>query len=150
MDLGESLMRTGGFDEAAAAFEAVTARIPNLMDAQLLLEIAYAKANRFSEAIKQSEYVLKILPEHFGSYMILGRALAMSGDLQGAIPKLQKAATLRPDSPEPHIALADVYDGLGQEPDAAMERENAVRLGGIPVDPSVPPAYRPPGSPQQQ
>jgi len=74
----------------------------------------------------------------------------MSGDLQGAIPKLQKAATLRPDSPEPHIALADVYDGLGQEPDAAMERENAVRLGGIPVDPSVPPAYRPPGSPQQQ
>ncbi len=150
MDLGESLMRTGGFDEAAAAFEAVTARIPNLMDAQLLLEIAYAKANRFSEAIKQSEYVLKILPEHFGSYMILGRALAMSGDLQGAIPKLQKAATLRPDSPEPHIALADVYDRLGQEPAAALERDNAVRLGGIPVDPSVPPPYRPPGSPRQQ
>ncbi len=150
MDLGESLMRTGHFDEAAPAFEAVTARIPNLMDAQLLLEIAYAKANRFPEAIRQSEKVLKILPEHFGSYMILGRALAMSGDLRGAIPKLQKAATLRPDSPEPHIALADVYDRLGQEPDAAMERENAVRLGAVPVDPPVPPPYQPPGSPQQQ
>jgi arylsulfatase A-like enzyme/cytochrome c-type biogenesis protein CcmH/NrfG len=149
MDLGESLMRIQGFDEAATAFENVAARIPNLMDAQLLLEIAYARANRLPEAIRQSQKVLQILPEHFGSYMILGRSLAKSGDLEGAIPKLQKAATLRPASPEPHIALADVYDHFGREEDAARERAEAMRLGAVPVDQPGPTPYQAPGSPEQ-
>ena len=139
-------MRIQGFDEAAIAFENVTARIPNLMDAQLLLEIAYARANRFPEAIKQSQKVLQVLPEHFGSYMILGRSLAMSGDLEGAIPKLQKAATLRPDSPEPHVALSDVYERLGRISDAASERDEAMRLGAVPVEPPGPVPYQPPGT----
>jgi predicted Zn-dependent protease len=149
LDLGESLMRIEGFDEAAAAFENVTARIPNLMDAQLLLEIAYVHANRWPEAIKQSEKVLQILPEHFGSYMILGRSLAMSGDLQGAIVKLHKAATLRPESPEPHIVLADVYDRMGRQADAASERAEAMRLGAVPVEQPGPLPYQHPKSPER-
>jgi arylsulfatase A-like enzyme/Tfp pilus assembly protein PilF len=149
LDLGESLMRIQGFDEAAAAFENVTARIPNLMDAQILLAIAYARANRWPEAIQQSQKVLHILPEHFGSYMILGRSLAMSGDMEGAIPKLQKAATLRPESPEPHIALADLYDRMGRQADAASERAEAMRLGAVPVGQPGPVPYQPPGSPEQ-
>ena len=149
LDLGESLMHIQSFDEAAAAFENVTVRIPNLMDAQILLEIAYARANRWPEAIKQSQKILQILPEHFGSNMILGRSLAMSGDLDGAIPKLQKAATLRPASPEPHIALADVYDRMDRQADAASERAEAMRLGAFPVDQPGPLPYQAPGSPEQ-
>jgi len=54
--------------------------------------------------------------------------MEMSGDLEGAVPKLKKAAALQPKSPEPHIILADVYDHQGRKADAARERAAAGRL----------------------
>ena len=58
----------------------------------------------------------------------LGRFLAKSGDLEEAIPNLQKAAALRPAVEEPHVYLADVYTSLGRKADAERERSEAERL----------------------
>jgi uncharacterized protein HemY len=105
------------------------ARVPNLLDAQIFLEIAYARANRVPETIKQCQKVLEVLPEDYGSNLTLGRFLAKSGDLAAAVPKLEKAAALRPKAAEPHAILAKVYDQLGRKEDAARERAAAQRLG---------------------
>jgi arylsulfatase A-like enzyme/Flp pilus assembly protein TadD len=127
LDLSKTLMRLGDVQGATIVLERLTARVPNLIDAHLLLEIAYARANR-AETISECEKVLKIMPEQYGTYMVLGRYLAKSGDPAAALPKLQKAAMLRPQRAEPHIALAEVYDLLGREEDAAKERTKADRL----------------------
>lgn len=134
MDLGRSLLRVGDFDGSVKVFEGIVARIPNLLDAQVFLEIAYARANRIPETIKQCEKVIGILPEHYGSYLALGRFLAKSGDPTAAIPKLEKAASLRPQAAEPHASLAAVYDQLGRKEDATRERAKALQLGQGPEE----------------
>ena len=108
--------------------EGVTAKLPNLADVHLFLEMAYARTNRVPETIKECRRVLEFQPDHFGSYLILGRFLELSGDLEGAVPNLKKAATLDPKAPDPHIILADVYEHMGKTADAARERAIAERL----------------------
>lgn len=127
LDLGKTLMRLGDAQGATTVLERLTARVPNLIDAHLLLEIVYARANR-PETISECEKVLSILPEQYGTYLILGQYLAKSGDPQAALPKLEKAAALRPQRVEPHLALAEAYDQLGRKEDAAQERTKADRL----------------------
>jgi arylsulfatase A-like enzyme/Flp pilus assembly protein TadD len=128
MNLGKALLRVQDFDGAAAVFEDVVAKIPKLLEAHLFLEIAYAQANRVPEEIKECEKVLEFLPEHYASNLNLGRFLAESGDLKGAVPRLEKAAALRPELPAPRMALAEVYDKLGRKEDAARERAEAQHL----------------------
>ena len=127
--LAKGLMGTGDFAAAVPELEFAVAKVPNFADAHVFLEMAYARTNRVPETIRECKTVLEFLPDHFGSYLILGRFLEMSGDLEGAVPNLKKAAALQPKAPEPHIVLADVYDHLGRAADAARELAEARRLG---------------------
>jgi len=133
MNLGKALLEIHDYNGAVAAFEHVETTEPQLMDARIYLVVAYAKTNRVPEEIRECRRVLQSLPDHYGSNLNLGRFLAQSGDLEGAVPSLQKAATLRPNVPVPHMYLADVYTKLGREEDAKRERAEAERLGAIPI-----------------
>ncbi len=132
-NLGRSLMRIGDWEGAATAFEHVTKTEPEIMDSHVFLVVIYAKLNRVQDEIRECRTVLAVVPEHFGSNLNLGVFLAKSGDLQGAIPSLQKAASIRPTVPDPHLFLADVYSQLGREDDANRERAEAERLGAVPT-----------------
>jgi len=134
LDLGRSLLRTGDLDGAAGVFEGLVTRIPNLLDAHLFLEITYARQNRVPETIKECEAVLKYLPDQYGTTLMLGQFLLRSGDTEAALVKLQKAAEIRPQAPQPHMSLADVYAKLGRQADAERERAEAMRLGSNPQD----------------
>ena len=126
--LAKGLIAAEDIEAAVPELEIVVTKSPNLADAHLFLEMAYARTNRMPEAIKECHTVLEFMPDHFGSYLILGRFLELSGDLEGAVPNLKKAAALEPKAPDPHIILADVYDHLGQTADAERERAIAGRL----------------------
>jgi arylsulfatase A-like enzyme/Flp pilus assembly protein TadD len=136
MGLAKTLMRLGNFDEATAVLEKVTATVPNLAEAHVLLQIAYARSNRVPETISECEKVLKFFPRSYGAYLTLGQFLAKSGDLEGAVPKLQEAAALRPEIPAPHFYLSDVYSKLGKHAEAERERAVAERLAANPVHPA--------------
>lgn len=126
--LAEGLVGAGDFAGAIPELELAVTQSPNFEDAHVFLETAYARTNRVPETIRECRIVLKFRPDHFGSYLILGRFLELSGDLQGAVPNLKKAATLQPKAPEPHLVLADVYRHLGRNADAAREQATAERL----------------------
>ena len=128
LQLAKALMGVGDFAAAIPELEFAVAKIPAYAEAHLFLETAYAHTNRIPETIKECQTVLDFFPDHFGSYLILGRFLELSGDFAGAVPKLRKAATLDPKAPEPHMFLADAYYQLGQKADAARERAAAKRL----------------------
>jgi len=150
MNLGRTLMELGKYEEAATAFEHVTKTEPHLMDAHVFLVVAYAKLNRVPEEISECRRVLQSNPDHFGSNFNLGRFLAQSGDLEGAVPPLEKAAQLRPDNPGPHMFLADVYERLGRKEDAKREREEIERLGVTPLSRMRPEPNEVPQSPEQK
>jgi Flp pilus assembly protein TadD len=82
------------------------------------------------EAIQEYEKVIALRPNHYGAYLLLGRALALTGNAEGALSKLTKASALQPDSPEPHAFLADALVQLGREADAERQRDEAARLLG--------------------
>ena len=130
--LAKGLIAAEDIEGAVPELETVVAKMPKLADAHLFLEMAYARTNRIPEAIKECHTVLEFMPDHFGSYLILGRFLELSGDLEGAVPNLKKAAELEPKAPDPHVILADVYDHLGQAADAERERAIAQRLAAGP------------------
>ena len=90
--------------------------------------MAYARTNRLPEAIQECKIVLGYTPEDYESYMMLGYALPKTGDPQGGVAALKKAASLQPKNPLPHLWLAGIYDQLGQTADAERERAQAKRL----------------------
>jgi Flp pilus assembly protein TadD len=53
----------------------------------------------------------------------------MQNDGAAALPFLQKAAHLQPQSPDAHAYLAKVYVELGQTENARREQAEAERLG---------------------
>jgi uncharacterized protein HemY len=133
MNLGRALITLHDYAGAVPVFEHVETMVPKLMDAHIYLVVAYARTNQVEKEINECRRVLQSLPDHFGANLNLGRFLAQSGDLQGAIPSLQKAESLRPNDPLPHMYLADVYLQVGREEDAKRERADAERLGAIPI-----------------
>jgi Flp pilus assembly protein TadD len=51
-----------------------------------------------------------------------------SGDVPGAIQKLELATKLEPNSPQNHIALSQAYAKAGRAEDAKRERERFLAL----------------------
>jgi arylsulfatase A-like enzyme/Tfp pilus assembly protein PilF len=149
-NLGRALVETKDYEAAAKAFEDVVKTEPQIMDNHVFLVVIYAKLNRVQDEIKECRIVLQSVPEHFGSNLNLGRFLAQSGDLEGAIPSLQKAASIRPNAPMPHIFLSDIYTRLGRTADAANERAEAERLGAVLTNLPGSPADSDPGAAAKQ
>jgi len=126
--LGSALFETGDFAGAAVELEAAVAHLPDWAEARFLLATTYARLDRMSDAIREYQKVIEGRPNHYGAHLLLGRALALTGDPEAALPNLMKAATIQPKSPEPHRFLADTYVQLGREQDAERERSEATRL----------------------
>jgi arylsulfatase A-like enzyme/Flp pilus assembly protein TadD len=135
MNLGSALMYSHHYEEAAIAFQHVTKTEPHILNAHVFLIVAYTKLDRTQDVVTECRAVLKIFPNNFGANLHLGQALAKLGDLQSAIPPLELAMKGEPVRPEPHLALAEVYDQMGKDDDAERERAEAERLGAVPLRP---------------
>jgi choline-sulfatase len=130
--LGSALFETGDFAGAATEYEAALARLPDWAEVRFSLATTYARLDRLPDAIREYKKVIEARPNHYGAHLLAGRALTLTGDPTDALPYLTKAATLQPNSPEPHAFLADAFAQLGQESDAERERAEAARRGGAP------------------
>jgi len=127
-ELGEVLMQAQDYEAAVPELEGVAAKMPGSWKTHMLLEVAYSRTNRLTQAIGECEKVLAVLPEQYGTNLLLGRDLIRSGNPEAALPRLAKAASLRPGAPDPHFSLADAYAKLGRNDDAERERDVGKRL----------------------
>lgn len=133
--LGRAMAKAGDFENAASELEITEAKTPQLVDAHLLLQMVYTRLNRVPDVIRECQIILQFTPDHYPSYLILGKFLDVSGDTAGAISSLKKAAKLEPKAPDPHALLAELYDHAGRKTDADRERAIAKRLGtALPKD----------------
>jgi len=136
INLGRAEMQTGDNAGAITAFEHVEKTEPSIVDSHIFLIVLYAKVERTQDVVRECRTVLERIPDNFGANMNLGPSLARLGDLQNAIPPLEKAEALEPDRPMPHVVLSDVFSRLGREEDAKRERAEAERLGAVPDAPT--------------
>ncbi len=129
-ELGVSLGETGDWAGSAAQLEVAVARAPDSDDLHYYLARAYEKLGRASDAERSFRETLKINPDHYRANLFLGRLLGMQNDPSSALPLLQKAVSLQPQSPDAHKFLANVYVELGQAENARREQAEAERLSG--------------------
>jgi arylsulfatase A-like enzyme/Flp pilus assembly protein TadD len=126
-ELGLALFETGDWKGAAPEFEAAVARAPKWADAQFSLASVYARTDRVPEAKEHLDVCLGLDPAHYRANLLRGRILTLQHKAVEALPNLQKAVEVQPDSREAHLFLADAYEQLGESAKAAEERARAGR-----------------------
>jgi arylsulfatase A-like enzyme/Flp pilus assembly protein TadD len=124
-ELGLALFETGDWKSAAPQFEAAVVRAPKWADAQFSLAAVYARIDRVPEAIEHLDTCLGLSPDHYRANLLRGRLLSLLGKPVEALPNLQKAAAVEPNSREAHLFLADTYAQLGQSAEEKIERARA-------------------------
>lgn len=130
--LGKCLIATQDYAGTITEMEKLVARVPNAVEAHSFLELAYLRTNRLQDAIRECRIVLKYDPEDYGSFLVLGQSLAVTGDPAQGIALLKKAAAMQPEDPTPHAWLADIYDHAGQKAEADKERAEVEKLANAP------------------
>jgi tetratricopeptide (TPR) repeat protein len=124
-ELGLALFETGDWKSAAPEFEVSVARAPRWADAHFSLAAVYARIDRIPEAMTELDTALSLSPEHYRANLLRGRILSLQGNPAYALPNLEKAAQVQPDSREAHLFLAEAYTQLGRDLDAQRERAAA-------------------------
>lgn len=121
-----------GRNEEARQHDAEALRInPMYMEARLNLALALSLLGRPGDAEVEYRRALEQQPE--GKQMALahsglGAALAAQHRTTEALPELELAVHLRPESAEGHYNLGTALAELGRNPEAASELATAVRL----------------------
>jgi arylsulfatase A-like enzyme/Tfp pilus assembly protein PilF len=131
-EYGLALFETGSWKDAAPQFEAAVAKAPRWADAHFSLAAVYARIDRVPEAMSELDTCLSLQPDHYRANLLRGRILSLQGNPSVALPNLEKAAMVQPDSREAHLFLADAYKQLGRLFDAEKERAAAQKLNGAP------------------
>ena len=127
-EFGLALFETGDWKGAAPQFEAAVAKAPKWADAQFSLASVYARIDRVPEAMEHLDACLELSPDHYRANLLRGRLLSLLGKPSDALPNLQKAASVEPNSREAHVFLADAYAQLGRVVDERAERAQAEKV----------------------
>ncbi|HLX85516.1 MAG TPA: sulfatase-like hydrolase/transferase [Terriglobales bacterium] len=126
-ELGLALFETGDWKAAAPEFEAAVAKAPKWADAQFSLASVYARIDRVPEAMEHLDISLELNPNHYRANLLRGRLLSLLGKPSEALPNLERAASVEPESREAHLFLADAYRQLGRIDEEKIERAKAER-----------------------
>jgi predicted Zn-dependent protease len=127
-EMALALYAEGELKTASTHLEIVVDHSPDWTDARFSLAAIYARIDRLPEALSHLDSTLELDPEHYRANLLRGRILALKGDPAGGLANLEKAVQLEPKSVEAHEFLADAYSQLGQDANAARERDEASRL----------------------
>jgi arylsulfatase A-like enzyme/thioredoxin-like negative regulator of GroEL len=129
-ELGLALVKTGQWEAALPEFQAAVVITPASVQLHFYLAAVLARLKRVPEASKEFEVTLKMDPHHFEANLLYGRMQFLEGHTRSALPLLQQATRIQPQSAQAHAFLADVYERLGQMTNAGRERDLAQRASG--------------------
>ncbi len=127
-EMGVALGETGDWAGSAQQLEAALVHAPDSDDLYFYLGMAYDAVGNAAEAARNFREALRINPAHYRANLLLGRLLGMENNPMGALPYLEQAVKLQPQSPDAHKFLANVYIELGQSVNARREQAEADRL----------------------
>jgi tetratricopeptide (TPR) repeat protein len=94
---------------AAPEFELAVTRAPRWADAHFSLGAVCARIDRVPEAMTELDTTLQLAPDHYRANLLRGRILSLQRDPVAALPNLEKAREVQPQSREAHIFLAQTH-----------------------------------------
>jgi tetratricopeptide (TPR) repeat protein len=124
-EMALALYEKGDLQTAATHLEIVVAHSPDWTDARFSLAAIYARIDRLPDALTNLDVTLELDPDHYRAHLLRGRILSLQSHAAEALADLEKAVALQPKSKEAHQFLADAYQQLGQDDNAAAQRAAA-------------------------
>lgn len=94
---GVELLEDGSFEAATEPLAEAARREPEKSSIREALGRAYFRNRQFAEAAAEFQAVVETHPVNDYAHFCLGRALSLTGDLEGARHHLALASNLRPD-----------------------------------------------------
>ncbi|MEM1177856.1 MAG: tetratricopeptide repeat protein [Acidobacteriota bacterium] len=130
---GNQALMAGQLGAAADLFARGVETDPENLELRLNLATAFVRANRLTEA---AEGLRQALDDDIGEgpsdrarlHHDLGNVLLASGDADGAVVELERAAELEPDYLDAHFNLANVYGQLERWDDVEKAAGRVVEL----------------------
>jgi tetratricopeptide (TPR) repeat protein len=115
-------------EAAFAEFHRALALDPGHVPAMCQMALQLIKEGRYQEALPQAQLAVQTDPRNFVARNALGRALLELGETDKAIPELEEATRLAPDSPQVFFHLARAYQRAERPQDAEQARRTFLRL----------------------
>jgi tetratricopeptide (TPR) repeat protein len=101
VQLGRAYFEAGRHEDAAAWFRAAIEIDGEHVDARSQLALSLLNLGRLDEAVATYEETLRVVPEHPGSLLGLGRVkLYVQQDIEGGLAMWEKLIAAAPQSPE--------------------------------------------------
>lgn len=123
-------LRADDPQKAAPHVEFALKHAPADPNVQYYAGVYAQKMKNLPEAKQHFETAIAIYPDHFGAQLDLGSLLLQSqNDPTGAIPHLERAITIQPDSAIAHWLIAEAYLRVHDPANAKSHAARAVDLG---------------------
>jgi tetratricopeptide (TPR) repeat protein len=109
-------------EQAAVEFQKELEVNPQNASAAVMLAWIPLLDDDGGKALPYARKAVALDPSLPTAQLVMGRALAETGDPQDAVGYLEKTTQMQPDNLEAHLALAKAYSKLGRKDDARRER----------------------------
>jgi len=101
---------------------------PNKLSAGKALSIHYLMEEKYPNALKTLNDLLKINSGLYDVHQNMGLAFKNLGDMTNAERKFKDAISIKPKAPEAHYNLASLYGSLGKHIEASKEFDISAKL----------------------
>ena len=125
----------GQFNDARAPLEGALKRWPDLFPLNSLYGAVLYKLGEDASAYQALRHAWQLNPQDSGTEDLLylttlrvGRHSRDKKQYGEALHYFEEAAKLKPQEPEPHRSMAEVYASMGQTDQATAEQREAIRL----------------------
>ena len=123
--LGGILQKQG--KDALAAFQKVTALMPDDAEAHYNLGVILKSAGQLDRAAASYRRAVALKPDYAEAHSNLGNTLKDMGRLDDALASYRRALQIKPDSADTHNNLGTVLKDLGQLNDAIANKRRALQ-----------------------
>jgi tetratricopeptide (TPR) repeat protein len=125
---GNWLMGEQSHDQAQLLFEKALAIDKNFPAALNDLAYAYARNRQFDKAFAAMDRYVALLPKEPNPQDSYGELKRMAGDFDGALKHYRAALNLDPDFVSSQVGLGDTYALMGNQEQARVEYDKAIRF----------------------
>jgi tetratricopeptide (TPR) repeat protein len=113
-----------GLEEIKTAIQLDPSHVPALVG----LTVIYLKSAELPLALECAKRALSAGPADFSTHLVYGKVLLAMDEIPKAVPELERAVSLSPETAEAHYTLASAYSRIGRKQDAQREQEQFKRL----------------------
>ena len=125
---GTVFFKEAKYAEAAASFEKVTARYPEIAAAHFNLGLSAVRAGRKEQGLSSLENAVILDPKMIEAYFLLGEEYFALGERDKSQAAFDKAIALDPANPKAHYNLGIIFYKAGRPDDALASFRKAIEL----------------------